>query len=316
MPKAKEKITSIGGQALMEGIMMVGPFKRAAAFCDESGAVTVEEISFTPLTKKHPILGKPFIRGFFAMVDSLRCGYQALSLSADRVMEDTGEEELSGLDKWLDEKLGEKGSGIIMSIAGVLGVLLAVLLFFMLPTVLFNLLQNAVGDSIAWSRSLLEGVLRLLIFLGYLALIGQMKDIRRLFMYHGAEHKTIFCYEKNLELTVENVRRQSRFHPRCGTSFLVLMLVISIVVGFFIPFSNPVLRTLAKLLTIPIVMGIGYELLKFTGRHNNLLTRIIAAPGLWVQRLTTKEPAEDSMIEAAIAAMKAVIPVNGEDLIA
>ncbi|WP_099205097.1 DUF1385 domain-containing protein [Scatolibacter rhodanostii] len=311
----KEKITSIGGQALMEGIMMVGPHKRVAAFCDKKGQITTEEIEFSPLSKRYPILKTPFIRGFFAMIDSFRCGYAALSLSADHFLEDE-EEEPSKLDKWLDEKLGEKGSNAIMSVAGVLGLLLAVLLFFFLPTFLVNLLYGVVGNLFAGWRSLLEGCLRLVIFLLYLAGVGQMKDMKRLFMYHGAEHKTIFCYEKDMELTVENVRKQTRFHPRCGTSFMVLILIISIVVGFFIPFTNPFLRTFAKLLTIPVVMGIGYELLKFSSRHDNFLTRLISAPGLWVQRLTTKEPTDDSMIEAAIEAMKAVIPENGEDLIA
>ncbi len=311
----KERITTIGGQALMEGIMMVGPHKRAAAFCDSNGNISLEELTFTPLSKKYPILAKPFIRGFFAMVDSMRAGYRALSLSADKIMgEDDGEEE-SKFDRWLNEKLGDKGMGVLMSAASILGVLLAILLFFFLPTFLFNLIQNTAGEGIAVWRSPFEGLLRITIFLGYLAAVGQMKDMKRLFMYHGAEHKTIFCYEKNLELTVENVRKQVRFHPRCGTSFIVIILLISILVGFAIPFTNPLLRTLAKLITIPIVMGIGYELLKFTSRHDNPVTRILAAPGLWVQRLTTKEPSEDGMIEAAIAAMKAVIPENGEDLI-
>lgn len=311
-----EKITTIGGQALMEGIMMVGPYKRTAAFCDADGNITTEDLTFTPLSQKYPILKLPFIRGFFAMIDSMRAGYQALSLSADRLFEDDDEEESSKFDQWLNNKLGEKGTEIIMSVSGVIGVLFAIVLFFFLPTFFFNLLQNAAGDGIAAWRSPFEGLLRMILFLSYLAIVGQMKDMKRLFMYHGAEHKTIFCYEKDLELTVENVKKQIRFHPRCGTSFIVIILLISILVGFAIPFTNPFLRTAAKILAIPVVMGVGYELLKFTGRHDNKLTRIIAAPGLWVQRLTTKEPNEDTMIKAAIAAMKAVIPKNGEDLIA
>lgn len=310
-----KKITTIGGQALMEGIMMVGPKRTVAAFCDENGTISTEEINHPRLTKKYPILGKPFIRGIFSLIDSFRLGYKALSLSADKITEDTGEEELSGLDKWLTEHLGDKMTGIIMAIASVLGVGLAILLFFFLPTVLFNLLQSVVPTDIAGWRSLFEGVLRLAIFIGYILLVSLIPDIKRTFQYHGAEHKTIFCYENDLPLTVENVRKQGRFHPRCGTSFLILMLLLGVIVGFFIPFSNPFLRTFTKLLCIPVIMNLGYELQKVCSRHDNLLSRIITAPGLWVQRITVKEP-DDQMIEAAIAAMEAVIPENGEDLIA
>ncbi len=309
-----KKITTIGGQALMEGIMMVGPYKTTAAFCSEKGEITTEDISVPRLTKKYPILGKPFIRGIFSLIDSFRLGYKALSLSADKITEDTGDEELTGLDKWLDEHLGDKLTGVVMTVASVLGVALAIVLFFFLPTLLFNLLQKAVPADIAGWRSIFEGVLRLGIFIGYILLISLMPDIKRTFQYHGAEHKTIFCYENDLPLTVENVRKQGRFHPRCGTSFLILMLLIGIIVGFFIPFSNPFLRTFTKILCIPIIMNIGYEIQKACAKHQGLLSRIITAPGLWVQRLTVKEP-NDKMIEAAITAMQAVIPENGEDLI-
>ncbi len=309
-----KKITTIGGQALMEGIMMVGPTRTVAAFCDSHGNISTEEIVSPRLTKKYPILGKPFIRGIFSLIDSYRLGYKALSLSADKITEDTGEEELSGVDKWLTEHLGDKLTGIIMGAGAVLGVLLAVLLFFFLPTVLFNGLQHLVPGDIGWARSIFEGVLRILLFLGYVALIARIPDIRRVFQYHGAEHKTIFCYENDLPLTVENVKAQGRFHPRCGTSFLILMLLLGILVGFFIPFSNPFLRTAAKLLCIPIIMNVGYEVQKFCARRDSRFCRILTAPGLWVQRLTVKEP-DDKMIEAAIAAMEAVIPEHGEDLI-
>ena len=308
------KKTTIGGQALMEGIMMVGPQRTVAAFRSEKGEISTEELHVERLTKKYPILGKPFIRGIFAMIDSMRLGYKALSLSADKITEDLGEEELTGLDKWLDEHLGEKMTGIVMGVAGVLGVALAIVLFFFLPSWLFNLLQGAVGEGIAGWRSVFEGVLRIGLFVGYILIISLMPDIKRVFQYHGAEHKTIFCYENELPLTVENVRRQPRFHCRCGTSFMILMLLIGVIVGFFIPFTNPLIRTVAKLLCIPIVMNLGYEVQKWSARHDGLVTRIVTAPGLWMQRLTVKEP-DDGMIEAAIAAMNAVIPENGEDLI-
>lgn len=309
-----KKITTIGGQALMEGIMMVGPHKTVAAFCDDKGNISTEEITSPRLTQKYPILGKPFIRGIFSLIDSYRLGYKALALSADKLTEASDEEEPSKLDKWLEDHLGDKMTGVVMGVGSVLGVALAVALFFLLPTVLFNLLQTVVPADISPWRSLFEGLLRIGIFIGYVLLISLMPDIKRVFQYHGAEHKTIFCYENDLPLTVENVRKQGRFHPRCGTSFLILMLIISIIVGFFIPFSNPFLRTLVKLLCIPVIMNVGYELQKLCARHPGKITSAIIAPGLWVQRITVKEP-DDKMIEAAIAAMEAVIPENGEDLI-
>ena len=309
-----KKITTIGGQALMEGIMMVGPQRTVAAFCSEEGQISTEEISVPRLTKLYPILGKPFIRGIFSLIDSFRLGYKALSLSADKLTGGEEEEELSGFDKWLSDHLGEKITGVIMAIASVLGIALAIALFFFLPTVLFNLLEAVAPGKISGWRSIFEGVIRIGIFVGYVVLIGMVPDIKRTFQYHGAEHKTIFCYENDLPLTVENVRGQKRFHPRCGTSFLILMLVIGIIVGFFIPFSNPFLRTFTKLLCIPVIMNVGYEVQKACARHDGWLSRAVTAPGLWMQRLTVKEP-DDKMIEAAIAAMEAVIPENGEDLI-
>lgn len=309
-----KKITTIGGQALMEGIMMVGPQRTVAAFCSEEGQISTEEISVPRLTKLYPILGKPFIRGIFSLIDSFRLGYKALSLSADKLTGGEEEEELSGFDKWLSDHLGEKITGVIMAIASVLGIALAIALFFFLPTVLFNLLEAVAPGEISGWRSIFEGVIRIGIFVGYVVLIGMVPDIKRTFQYHGAEHKTIFCYENDLPLTVENVRKQKRFHPRCGTSFLILMLVIGIIVGFFLPFSNPFLRTFTKLLCIPVIMNVGYEVQKACARHDGWLSRAVTAPGLWMQRLTVKEP-DDKMIEAAIAAMEAVIPENGEDLI-
>ena len=309
-----KKITTIGGQALMEGIMMVGPQRTVAAFCSEEGQISTEEISVPRLTKLYPILGKPFIRGIFSLIDSFRLGYKALSLSADKLTGGEEEEELSGFDKWLSDHLGEKITGVIMAIASVLGIALAIALFFFLPTVLFNLLEAVAPGEISGWRSIFEGVIRIGIFVGYVVLIGMVPDIKRTFQYHGAEHKTIFCYENDLPLTVENVRGQKRFHPRCGTSFLILMLVIGIIVGFFIPFSNPFLRTFTKLLCIPVIMNVGYEVQKACARHDGWLSRAVTAPGLWMQRLTVKEP-DDKMIEAAMAAMEAVIPENGEDLI-
>ena len=306
--------TSIGGQALLEGIMMVGPKKNTAAFCDAEGRITTEDITAPSLREKYPILKKPFLRGVFALIDTMRLGMKALTLSADKAGLEDETEEPSKFEKWLDKTFGDKIMNVVVAVGGVLGVALAVVLFFLLPTVLFNWIDTFAGDWFSGWRSVFEGALRILIFVGYILLVSRMPDIDRTFRYHGAEHKTIFCYENELALTVENVRKQRRFHPRCGSSFMIIMLLLGIIIGFFIPFENPFLRTACKLLCLPVIVSIGYELIKLCGRHDNVLTKIIAAPGLWLQRLTVKEP-DDKMIEAAIAAMEAVIPENGEDLV-
>lgn len=310
-----KRVTSIGGQALLEGIMMVGPHRNTAAFCDAEGNITTEDITAPSLREKYPILKKPFIRGVFSFIDTMRLGMKALMISADKAGYDEDDpENLSKFEKWLDRTFGDKIMNVVVGIGGVLGVALAIVLFFMLPTILFNGLCALVGDEISGWRSVFEGVLRIAIFVGYVAVVSRMPEIDRTFRYHGAEHKTIFCYENDLPLTVENVKKQKRFHPRCGSSFMIIMLLLGIIVGFFIPFENPILRTGCKLLCLPIVMSVGYELIKLCGRHDNVLTRIISAPGLWLQRLTVKEP-DDKMMEAAIVAMNAVIPENGEDLL-
>ena len=316
MPREKIKcITSIGGQALIEGIMMRGPRKTVLAVRQPEGEIALEEVAANPSRIRRMPWKLPVLRGVAAFVDSIAVGYRALSRSAEiSGMEEVEEDEATKFDQWIDKHFGDKIMNVVMGIGTAFGVVLAIGLFFVLPTWVFNLLQKGAGPGLAVWRSPVEGLMRIFIFLAYIVLISRMKDIHRLFQYHGAEHKTIFCYESGEELTVENVRRHRRFHPRCGTSFLVLMLLVGIVIGFFIPFSNPFLRTAVKLLCIPLVMGIGYEMLRYCGRNENTLTRVIAAPGLWFQRITTQEP-DDSMIEAAIAAMKEVIPENGEDRI-
>ncbi len=313
-----KKITSIGGQALMEGIMMRGPLKTTVGVRKNDGSIELEEIQPLNLTKKYKLLRLPILRGVANMIDSLITGNKALMLSADKAMEgeEVPEEELSKFDLWLDKHFGEKAVGFIMGAAMVLAVVFCIAVFFFVPTWLFNLLASAfpfLNDAIIW-RSAFEGILRIILFLIYMALVTLNKDIKRVFQYHGAEHKTIFCYEHELDLTVENVRKQSRFHPRCGTSFIVLMLIVGILIGLFIPFTDVWLRSSIKIALLPVTVGIGYELIKICGRHDNIITRIIAAPGIWMQHLTTKEP-KDDMIEVAIEAMKDVIPENGEDII-
>ena len=367
------KKTSIGGQALLEGIMMRGPKKSAMAVRRPDGEMVVE-VSDLKSADRTGFLKWPVVRGVVGFVDSMTVGYQAMMRSA----------ELSGLDEAIEEEEREKAakkaakeqakkakklgitveelaaqeaaeketeaetsaeapteesapavkeekkdtSGMmtgIMVVALILGLGLAMLLFKVLPESIYELLTWAIpsleGEGYWFNliRAAITGVVKIAIMVAYMAAVALMKDIKRTFMYHGAEHKTIFCYEQGLELTVENVRRQSRFHPRCGTSFLILMLLVSIVINMFIPATlvdhkilNIIARTGIGLLTLPFIMGIGYELIRFAGRHDNLFTRIISAPGVWLQHITTKEP-DDSMIECAIAAVKEVIPNDGSD---
>ena len=313
-----KRITSIGGSALIEGIMMRGPKKTTVAVRTGEEEIYTEDIEFKGLTQKFKIFRVPFFRGIAGLIDSMRLSYKALMLSADKAIESVPEddEEPSRLEKWIDEKLGDKFMKILMAVAAVLGVALAVLLFFVAPSAIFDL-TNYISPQFhdSWlARSLIEGVMRIALFLVYIVVVSQMSDMKRVFMYHGAEHKTIFCYENELPLTVDNVRKQRRFHPRCGTSFMVIMIIVGVIIGLFIHIANPFLRSAVKILLLPISCGVGYELIKLCGRHDNRLTRIIAAPGLWAQRITTKEP-DDKMIEVAIKAMEAVIPENGEDLI-
>ncbi len=316
--KDKTKIiTSIGGQALIEGIMMRGPKKTTIGVRTPDGNIELVPVEPMNLGKKCKLFRLPIIRGVVNMIDSLVTGNRALMVSADKAMteEEAAEQEMSKFDKWLDKHFGDKIVNIIMAVSMVLAVVFCVAFFFFVPTWIRQLLgQWFPALNTAIGRSAFEGVLRIVIFLVYMCVCTLNKDVKRVFQYHGAEHKTIFCYEYGLELTVENVRKQTRFHPRCGTSFMVLMLIVGIVIGFFIPFDDVIIRSSIKILLLPISVGIGYELIKICGRHDNIVTRIIAAPGLWVQRITTKEP-EDDMIEVAIKAMNDVIPENGEDII-
>lgn len=301
MANSKKK-TSIGGQALIEGIMMRGPFLTSMATRMPDGSIEVEtwdthKSGKTPWTRR-----APFIRGIFNMVDSMVVGYSCLMKSAEKA---GVEEEPTKFDRWLEEKLGDNLMKVLGGVAVVLGVALAAVLFIFIPTGLSSLLKPLLGAGIG--LSLIEGLIKVIILVGYMWLCSRMKEIHRVFEYHGAEHKSIACYEAGLPLTVENIRPQRRFHPRCGTSFLFLVVFISIIVGSFISWDNPAIRMLLKLALIPVVVGISYELIKLAGRSDGILTRIISAPGMWLQRITTCEP-DDSQIECAIAALEAVIP--------
>ncbi len=408
-----EKKTSIGGQALIEGIMMKGPHKTVVACRLPDGSVSVEDYQSNSITKKYKWLGLPVIRGVVNLVESMIFGYKAMMLSAERsgmlddlddkkqepeVEAEVAEQEATeAADESTDEQPNESGddepvdadkaeaeaeeieeteaevaeeaedtaeesgeevteesmeenveeaaqetadvepvkektggeNSVLMAIVSVisviLGVGLAIVLFMYLPHVLFTKLNALEGVNLTPYQALFEGSIKLVIFFAYMLAVSYMKDIRRVFMYHGAEHKAIFCYENGLELNVENVRKQKRFHPRCGTSFLILMIIVSIIVCqllLFIPgintiatsdeLVNKLIWVFLKIVTLPVVCGLGYELIKICGRHDNIITKIISAPGLWLQRISTKEP-DDAMIEVAIASIEAVIPENEED---
>ena len=297
--------TMIGGQALIEGIMMRGPDKQAIV-CRTKDGLTEKVEPLRLIKDRHPALGWPFIRGLVTFADSMLKGMKALSYSASLLPEDE-QEEPTKFDLWLEKKLGsEKAEKAIIGFAAFLGVCLAVALFLFLPTFIAGFIPGVEGHYTL--RSLLEGAIKIGIFLVYLWLCSRMKDMKRLFAYHGAEHKTIFCYEKGLPLTVENVRPQSRFHPRCGTSFLLVVIVLGIFMGLLIQIDNTLLRFALRLLLLPVIVCVAYELNRWAGRHDrNIVSRIFTWPGKQLQHLTTNEP-DDGMIECAIRALELVIP--------
>lgn len=318
--------TMIGGQALIEGIMMRGPEKDAIVVRTSKGL----EIEVNPrkVAKPKSIKTWPFIRGMFTFFDSQVVGVKALMRSADLAPEEM-QEEPSKLDLWLEKKLGNEAfQKAIVGIAIALGLGLSIFLFFLLPMVISGLMDKLISNTL--TLNLVEGIIRMMIFLCYMLLVSQMGEMKRVFAYHGAEHKTIRCYEAKLPLTVENVRKQTRLHPRCGTSFLLVVMVTSILV-FSVASSGlialfPALETIRgsalyrvtmiafKLMLLPLVVGITYEINRWAGRHDNWFTRILTAPGMWMQNFTTNEP-DDSMIEVGIEAVKAVLPEKeGADL--
>lgn len=343
---AKAKYTAIGGQALIEGILMKSPEKTAMAVRKKDGEIDISYPVGKSIREKYKILRIPIIRGIVGFVESMVQGYKAMMLSADisgftdlededdkkkkdkkeNITEETAEEgcdetEISKTEAETDKKAEKKDNGVLMGvimvIASVLGVGMAIGLFMFVPRIIVGFLQDTVfrTEFSPVVRSLIIQSIKLCVFVLYIWLVAFMKDIRRVFMYHGAEHKTIFCYEKGLELNVENVRKQKRFHPRCGTSFMILMILINIFFSTVVQiifndvFDNPFLWTLVMLLMLPIICGVGFEVLRACGKYDNIFTRIISAPGMWLQHITTKEP-DDGMIEIAIAAIRACEPEN------
>ncbi len=321
MSNQKHK-TSIGGQALIEGIMMRGPKGNAMSVRLPDGTIETEVEPFVPLKNKYKILGWPIIRGVAGFIESMTTGYKYLMKSADKTMtEEEKEEEMSKLDRWLTDHMGEKMMAVVGVISAILGVGLAFVIFMYLPTLGVDLLDDYIlrNTDIQRFHPLLEGILRMIIFVIYMYVVSRMSMIKRVFMYHGAEHKTIFCYENALDLTVDNVRKMSRFHPRCGTSFMFVMIIISVLVSSALVLVFPGLAAINRLLWIaikvailPLVMGLGYEFIKYAGKHENIVVKVLSAPGLFMQRITTVEPTDD-IIEVAIESIKAVITDNPED---
>lgn len=287
--------------------MMRGPEKTSLAVRLPNGSLDVETWENPKITAWYK--KTPFVRGIFNFVDTMRLGYKCLMKSADKAGFDEGEPDK--IDLWLNRHFGEKATAVLTGFASVIAVVAAVLMFLILPTFAVKGLDMLL--PLGGFASLIEGLIKIAILVGYMAAVSRMKDIHRMFQYHGAEHKTIFCYEAGEELTVENVRRQRRFHPRCGTSFLLIVVIVSVLVTSFVTWSNPWLRVVLKILLLPVVVGISYEIIKLAGRYTNLCTRMISAPGMWLQHITTQEP-EDDMIEVAIASLKPVLPsVEGSD---
>lgn len=313
------KYTAIGGQALIEGIMMKSPEKTAMGVRLPDGSIDISYFEGKSIREKYKILKLPIIRGVVGFVESMIQGYKALMISADKSgFTDLEEEDKKKTEETENTEKKENKNNtlitVVMIIGTVLGVALSVVLFMLLPRLFVSGLEFVFSTQFSkFVRSGIEQLLKLAVFVLYVYLVSFMKDIRRVFMYHGAEHKTIFCYEKGLALTVENVREQKRFHPRCGTSFMILMILISVIFSTLVQMIFPGvydvywLWTIVKILMLPLICGAGFEVLKICGKYDNVITRIISAPGMWLQRITTKEP-EDSMIEVAIAALKACEP--------
>ena len=302
--------TSIGGQAVLEGVMMKGPDYIATSVRKSSGEIVVDKQPVNAVIKKNKLAKLPIIRGVINFVQSMVLGVKTLMLSAE--LYDLDEEEAayepSKFDLWLEKVFKNKDAVIYTSV--VIALFLSVALFIFLPAFVTRLVTPFIPYDFV--KSLIEGVMRMVIFVAYVLLVSQTKEIKRVFQYHGAEHKSIACYEHGEELTVENVRKYSRFHPRCGTSFLIEVMIIGIIVFSFVTWSNLALRIVIKLALLPLVAGLAYEFIKFAGRCDNKLMRALSAPGLWLQRITTKEP-DDKQIEVAIRSLTEVIPENEED---
>lgn len=313
MEQKKCTPTSIGGQAVIEGIMMKGPGSMATAVRKADGSIIIDKKEDKSFIRKYKLNKIPILRGFLAFFESLFTGVKCLMFSAKEYDLEDDTYEMSKTEKWVMDKFGDKLFDILMYVSVLISLVLGVGLFMVLPKLTVEWVGNLFGTTIHESLSvLIEGVIRITLFVIYMLLISKMKDVHRVFQYHGAEHKTIFAFEYGDELTVENVKKHTRFHPRCGTSFLVLVMIVSIIVFFFVPATTLWSKILWRIALLPVVAGISYELIKYAGKCSNWFTRMLSKPGVWLQHFTTKEP-DDSMIEVAIAALTAVLPENSDE---
>lgn len=303
------KIGIVGGQAVLEGVMMKSGDRCSLAVRTPDGGITLDNSTFNSVRKKYKIARLPLVRGCVSMVEQLALSMDMLTKSAEMQGIDLDEPE-SKFEKWLSDKLGDNLMKIVAAIGTVLGLVLGVGLFLLLPTFGAKAIDWLTGGFIgqyAVLRSLIEGIIRMALFVGYVWLVSLMPDIRRTYEYHGAEHKSVACFEAGMELTPENARKCTRFHPRCGTSFIFVMLILSIAVNSFLTWDNTWLRFGSKILTLPLIVGLGFEFIRYAGAHDNIFTKIVSAPGLWMQRITTREP-DDSQLEIALAALKNAVP--------
>lgn len=307
------RLGKVGGQAVLEGVMMKAGNRTVTSCRTDDGKIVVNDDGFVSVRKKHKILNIPILRGIINFVEMMILSVKTLGASAEAL---GIEEEEGKFEKWLKKHFGIGLVDVIMAIGLILGVALALFLFMFLPTLVSDLINGLVvhltgGTGLGVWRAVVEGAMKVVIFISYLSLVSLMPDIKRTFMYHGAEHKTIACFEAGEELTPENAMKHTRFHPRCGTSFMFFMILLGIIAGLFIRFLIPIeLPTIAytgiRLLILPLLVGVGYEFIMFAGKHDNIFTRVLSAPGLWVQRITTKEPTED-MLEVAIVSTKCAL---------
>ncbi len=307
------RLGTVGGQAVLEGVMMKNGDRYSVAVRLENGSIDVANEKFVALKSKYKILGLPLIRGVVNFIEMMKLSFKTLEISAHAMGIDD-EVEDSKVEKWLRDKFGRGIMDVIMVISTILGLAIGIGLFFFLPIIATKGIDALSGGSLGLMRNLVEGFIKIALFVGYIALVSLMPDIRRTFEYHGAEHKSIFCYEAGEELTALNVRKFTRFHPRCGTSFLIVMLLISILF-YSLPiftWDNALLRMLTKLLFMPVIIALGYEFIRYAGKHENLFTKIMSQPGLWMQRITTREP-DDKQLEVAITALKSALPEEFPD---
>lgn len=312
-PAANPRLGQVGGQAVLEGVMMRHKTKYATALRMPDGTINIKEGEFVPSRQKHKFCNIPIIRGVINFVEMFILSYRVLTDSTESLGID--DMEPSKFEKWLDRHFGKKLMDIVVVISSILGVALALGLFVFLPSFLTKLLDGWVGGTLGWWKTLIEGGVKILLFIGYLLLVSLTPDIRRTFEYHGAEHKSVFAYEAGVELTPENAKKFKRFHPRCGTSFIFVILILGILVASILPWTNTALRAALKILVMPVIVGLGFEFIMFAGKHpNNILVKILSAPGLWMQRITTKEP-DETQLEIAICALKAAMPDEFPDFV-